>query len=331
MTALKARLHEVPKISLMDHVRNKLLNLDSDPAGFGNFAAYAPSPVNRQAVRAMSTLSDPVGGYLVGTDTRTQDFVAALGPVLLANRLGVPTIPGLVGNVVVPLGTAGAAAHWIGEFGAPNESNVTFGAASLRPHTVSALLPPVSRNLLVLGFKETVEPILHTLLAEANSAAIDAALFAGSGVDEEPMGILSTPGIDSRSGATFSLAIATAMLKVLEDANIPTEGAAWTIGPAAAEILRNRQKVSGQPVYLLGDDNKMCGRPAYVSASIPAGTILLGNFIDGVAIASWGPGFELLIDDKTKSMQGLVVFTSFAGIDIFVRRKKAFAIATGVN
>lgn len=334
MTALRAKLYreEPPKeeFSLLDYVRNKILDRDTGARNPGYFADYVPLPIFRN-VRALNVGSDPAGGYLVGTETRLQDFVAALGPVLLANRLGVPTMPGLIENVMIPLGMAGALGYWLGEGSPPPESDPTFGVATLRPHTVGALLPPVSRNLIMSAPKETVEPILQGLLALATGSAIDAALFAGTGVDGEPMGILSTSGIDSRSGAAFSLATATAMLKVLEDAHVPTENAAWVMGPAAAQTLRNREKVSGQPVYLLGDDNKMSGRPAYVSASIPAGKVLLGHFAEGAAIASWGPGMELLINDKTKSTQGLVLFNSFASIDIFVRRPEAFAIATGVN
>lgn len=349
MSALRAKMYEPPEtkpadFSLLAFVRHCLekdegiperryvsafnMRKDIENARIGE---YIPGRALGN-VRAMNIGTDTAGGYLVGDDTRADDFVTYLHPVLLAGRLGVPSWPGLVGNAVVPSGTIGATTYWLDEAGVvPESTDVAFGGAVLKPRTVGALLPLISRNLLLLGSRRSVEPILQALLKTAIASGVDGAFFAGSGADGQPLGVVNTPGIDTRSGATFALATATAMLKVLEDGNIATEGASWAMDPASAELLRKREKVSGQPVYLLGDDNRMCGRSAYVSASIPAATILLGNFTEGAAIPSWGPGVELIVDDKTRSKEGQVRLIGFASVDVFVRRTAAFAIATEVS
>jgi HK97 family phage major capsid protein len=350
MTALRAKLYEPERkeadFSLLAFIRHCLDKAEGGPerqyvSAFNlrkdvenaRIGEYIP-PRALGNVRAMNVTTDTAGGFLVAEDTRADDFVAYLFPVLLAGRLGVPSWPGLVGNAVVPAGTIGATPYWLDtEGGAPPESTtVAFGNAVLSPKTVGALLPLINRNLLLLGTRRSVEPILQALLKTAIASGVDGAFFAGSGSDGEPLGVLNTPGIDTRSGAAFALATATAMLKVLEDGSIATEGASWVMDPASAKLLRKREKgAAGNPVYLLGDDNKMAGRTAYVSASIPAGTILLGNFPEGAAIASWGPGVELIVDDKTRSKEGQVRLIGFASIDVFVRRTAAFAIATGVS
>jgi len=356
MTALKAKLIEPGSritfeppgrkeepFSLLHYVRHCLENGDEGRAErryvsslgmlknieIARIGEYIPP---RAIARDMNITTDPAGGYLVAENTRPDDFVAALGPVALANRLGVEVWPGLVGDAVVPKEDGSGLWYWLDTEGnAPDESPVSLGAAVLRTRTIGCLLPPVSRNLLLLGARRSTEPILKGMVRRALASGIDTALFAGSGVNGQPAGVLNTPGIDSRPGAGFSLSTGAGMIKVLEDGNVRTENAAWIASPDVAEILRKRPKISGGEVMMVGDDNLLMARPLYVTTSIPSGTILLGNFQEGVVLATWGPGIEILIDDKTRSKEGQVRIIGFASIDVFVRRTAAFAIATGVN
>jgi HK97 family phage major capsid protein len=307
------------------------LNLikDQENAKIGEF--IPPRAISDER-RDMNVTTDTAGGYLVAEDTRRDNFVAALGPVALVNRLGVEVWPGLIGNLAVPAEGSAPTIYWLDEGMDVPESDVALGGTVLRPRTVGCLLPPISRNLLVLGLRKSTEPILKGMVRRAVASGIDTAFFAGSGVDGQPLGILNVPGIDSRSGAAFALATATAMIRTLEDANIATEGAAWCASPDVAELLRKREKeTAGNAVYLLGDDNKMCGRPFFVTTSIPAGKIILGAWAEGAALPTWGPGIEVLVDDKTLSTKGQTRIIAFASIDVFVRRVEAFAIAEGLT
>ncbi|MCL5883797.1 MAG: phage major capsid protein [Deltaproteobacteria bacterium] len=350
MSALKARPYEPERkeadFSILGYLRHRLEGGDEGTPEARYVAAlnqmknieiarigdYLPGRALGN-VRAMNITTDSAGGFLVADEIRPDDFVHALGNVLLANRLGVETWPGLVGNVMVPSGASAAQHYWLGDDGtAPTESPVSFGGAGLKPHTVGALLPPISRNLVLLGARKSTERILQGMLRRAVASGIDTALFAGSGVDGQPSGILVTPGIDSADGTNFSRTKALARLKVLEDENVATENAAWVGPPGVAQALRGREQgAAGYPPFLLNDDNKMCGRPFYVTNAIPPGTLLLGNFPEGVVLPTWGPGPEIIIDDKTRSKEGQVRIVCLASVDIFVRRTACFALSTGVS
>ena len=282
--------------------------------------------------RALNIATDTAGGYLVEANVKADDFIFALGNVALANRHGVEVWPGQIGNLVVPTGTGAAVPYWLDTEGtAPEESPAVFGAVVCKPRTLGTLLPAINRNLLLLGTRKSTEPILQGMLRRAIASGIDKALFAGTGANGQPTGILNTPGIDSRSGANFSIETGAAMIRAIEDANIATEAAAWIASPDVAEILRKRPKVTGGEIMMTNDDNLMCARPLHVTSALPAGTLLLGNFSEGAAIPTWGPSVEILVDDKTRSKEGQVRIVAFASVDIFVRRTAAFALATGIS
>jgi len=269
------------------------------------------------------------GGYLVGDDTRNDIFTDYLRPFSVAGALGVQTIPRLSANILAPLFSAGSTGYWVGEGEAPTESTPTAGTVYLTPHRIAAFID-YTRQLLLQAVG--LEEILRRDLGGAFGAGVDAGMLNGSGTGNEPQGIIGTTGVGSVSGATFSVTIAASIVGTVEAANVPLTGpgVGWVMPPAVAEILRKREAATGSGFIV--NENKLLGFPVYVSTSMPAATILFGNFGAGVQIAQWGPdALDVLVNPYTGAHDGLVSIIANAYVDVFVRWPAAFCAATSVS
>ena len=230
---------------------------------------------------------------------------------------------------VLDEGTPELVAAWVAEGEAPSESTPTTGLVSLRPKRLAAFVD-YSRELLLQS--EDLEAVLRRDLAAAMAAALDAGLLAGSGTFSQPCGLLSVSGIASIDGASFSIATAASVIRTVEDGNVPLSGpgVGWVMPPAVAELLRKREAASGSG-FLIDGGGKMLSFPVYVTTSLPAGTILFGNFSGGVQVAQWGPGIDLLVNPYTGSKNRLISIVANAWCDICCRWPQAFCKCEGVN
>jgi len=94
------------------------------------------------------SVGDPTaGGFIVAQDYRGDLFVEALRAQSVAMQAGVRTLPGLQGNVTIPVQTGSATFSWIQEGANGVDSNLTFGAINLAPRTISGAVP-MTRRLL---------------------------------------------------------------------------------------------------------------------------------------------------------------------------------------
>ena len=291
------------------------------------YGEYVPARVLRDLGAAGAA---DAGGYLVGDDTRNDQFTDYLRPYSIAGALGVSTIPRLSANVNIPRFSAGSTGYWVAEGEAPTESSPTVGAVYLTPHRIAAF-NDYTRNLLLQAVG--LEEILRRDLAGAFGAGVDAAMLAGSGTENQPLGILNTTDVGSVSGTTFSITIGASIVAAVETANVPLSGTGvgWVMPPAVAEILRKREAATGNGGFII-NENRLLGFPVYVSTSMPAATILFGNFAGGVQVAQWGPNaLDVLVNPYTGSKDGLVSIVANAWLDVFVRWPAAFCKAVSVS
>jgi hypothetical protein len=181
---------------------------------------------------------------------------------------------------------------------------------------LSRMLPALTGPLA----EETATNTLLGLLA----VAVDTAALHGTGADGQPTGIENVSGVDSRTGASFALATATAMLKAIEDAN--GEATAWISSPGAASILRQRERATGSG--LLIEDGKMMGLPVLVTNAAASGYLFVGDFRELVVLSR---ALEILSNPYSQRKPGLIEVTLFHHLDIVVRHPAYFAVATAVT
>ncbi len=273
--------------------------------------------------RDMMTTSGSAGGYMVGVETI--GYSAALNRASMVDKLGVTRLAELRADTVIVTQATQHQTLWVAEGVAAAPTQGTLGAVSLTPKTAIAMVT-ASRQLLTqagAAGRQFIDAQLGVAVAET----IDAAIVGGSGVSGEPLGILSMEGVDTRTGASFDIAAAAAMLKVAEGYRAD-DSVAWLAGVDAAETLRKRPKVTGGE-RMLAEDGRMLGRPFHVSRSMPAAGLICAPW-SSVMLASWGAPL-LKTDPSAYFDSGAVRIGLFVMVDVAVERPSLIAAATNVS
>lgn len=282
------------------------------------------------------------GGNLVADNLLASSFIDLLRNRMMVRRMGATMLSGLVGDVSIPRQTGGATTYWVGEGGAPTESNLTVDQVAMSPKTVGAFTQFTRK--LMLQSSIDVEALVRVDLAMAIALAVDRAALHGSGSSNEPTGIAATTGIGSVVGGTNGAAPDWADVVDLETAvaqDNADEGAVGYLTNAKVRgTLKQTEKASGTAQFVWSDArladgmNVVNGYRAGVSnqvasdltkgtASGIASAIFFGNWAD-LMIGMWS-GLDILVDPFTNSTSGGTRVTALQDVDVAVRHPVSFS------
>lgn len=281
--------------------------------------------------RAVDTTAAP---ELVPTMHRPDQYVGALRNRLLARQLGVRVLDGLTGNVSIPKHGTGTSLGWVAEGGAVPESGMTFDNITLSPRHTGGRLE-MSRQLIQQS-SPAIEQLVRDDLAAMIAEQIDSAIINGSGISNEPKGILasigSNGGVQEGTLAELSNLEVQEMLELLELANLT--GAHWLGSPKVRTKLAVSLKESGLPGYLL-ENGRVADLPFYSTNQVPdasaiAGRLILGDFSE-VFLGIWSD-LDILVNPYAEPAysRGGVVVRAMATVDVALRRPEAFVVAEDV-
>ena len=261
------------------------------------------------------------GGYLVPTDHRADDFVAALRANMVVGQAGATYLTGLSGNVAIPTIATGTAVGWVAEGAAPTEGQPVFGQISLTPKNLVGYVE-MTRNLM-LQSSPAVETVVQQDITNALAVGMDAAALAGSGSSNQPTGILSTSGIGSvsfsSSGAPTFAEIVAIESEITAD-NAATTGMVYVTTPALNGYLKTATKDSGSGRFI-SEGGVVNGYSVLNTSSVTANNVILGNFSD-LIIAQFG-AIEVLT--QTAPSTGITTMALHMHTDIGVRHAQSFA------
>ena len=122
-----------------DEVAKKL---DRAPMGF-----FLPDEIvadayaKKRSERTLLAGNAPDGGYTVGSELLSSEFMELLRNNTKVVELGGRYISGLVGDVSIPRQLTGAAAYWVSETGSITQSSATFGQVVARPRRIGTSVP----------------------------------------------------------------------------------------------------------------------------------------------------------------------------------------------
>jgi len=321
----------------------------------------------REALAKLSTR----GATTLAADTSTkgQELVfTEPGPFIqfLYNRmrlkeLGAETISGLQGNIAFPKQTGRATGSWVAENPGSDvaDSNLTLAQVTMTPKTYQSSAS-YSRQLLAQAVID-IDNLVRMDLARDCALAIDSAGIAGTGLSDDPTGILHTPGVqnytvenDIGNGAKPGWDDITLMEELLEDANADQVGDfSWLTTPGMKGLFKRTPRllyapagattvnVTGDPIWT--DEDTIDGNESRSSNQVPknftVGTsdgspghpkchaLIVGVF-NSMINGLWGSGFELVVDPYRLKKQGLIELTTFILTDWAMRYPLAFAAAT---
>ena len=293
-------------------------------------SVYIPS----FALRSYDDTNATESGY--GNAFKEEKFFSYEGKLrgeMLAARLGVNFIDNLTGNLNIV--TGGADAAWVAEDVAATKAKPAYAKMTLSPKRLQ-VLQGVTYDLIHQNSK-SVDALIMADMVKAHAAALDAAIFAGSGSSGQPTGVLGRAGntvaIDTHGGPITYAKLVEMEQMVGEDNGLLDETLAYVSNAKVMGKLKTIPQVAGYPWYLL-NDGKVNGYPFYMSNALPSNltkstgsnlsAAIFGPFSQ-VICGTWGGGLQFIIDPYTAKASGVLEVTAIAYHDVAVRHADAFA------
>lgn len=281
------------------------------------------SAIESRAVNTTGTAPE-----LVPIIHRADQYIEPFRNSLLARRLGVRVLSGLSGNLSIPKHGTGTTVGWVAENAALPTGDMTFDGVTLAPKHAGGITEQ-SRQLIMQSSPD-IEQLVRDDLSFMLAQAIDSALIKGGGTNE-PVGVLSTSGIQTASLATLSWQNVLAMLQKLDIVN--ASAANIVASTKAKAKLAGTLKAAGIAGYIL-EGGKVGDLPAYFSNQVAekTGTPNTGRVIAGdwsqVMLGIWSE-VDILVNPfaETAYNKGNVLIRAMATVDAAVRHPEAFVVA----
>lgn len=300
-------------------------SLGKAPRGF-----FVPAEVQRamgaQSLQRQQVGDPTLGGFIVAQDYRGDLFVEALRAQSIAMQAGVRTLPGLQGNVTIPVQTGNATFAWIQEGANGTDSNLTFGAINMAPRTISGAVP-MTRRLLAQS-SPAIEMLVRQDLVTGAALALDDAIFEGTGHSGIPLGISNHAGINTTAVSTD--ASPTWAEIVSFESEIAADNAlggrmAYVTTPAIVGHCKTTSKDVGSGRFIL-EGNQLNGYPVYTSTQLTTSAIIFGDWSQ-IMVGLWGV-LDIKADESTLAASGGLVLRAFHDVDVGIRQAVAFCKGT---
>lgn len=282
--------------------------------------------------RAMATTPDASGGYLVPAPLSAKLIGLALNR-MQTRRAGVAFTPMDSKTLTVAKVKSIPAGAWLGE-NIPGEfEDMTFDAVTL---TAKKLMVLTSLSIELAEDGQNIEQVIENALAEALALEMDRAALVGSGVDEEPKGVINTTGIQeiAHGGTIENYDVFSQAYEQLQDENEEANALLWA--PKTAGVVDRLKDTLGQP---LKSPQSWENFKKYSTKQIP--TDLGTGSNESVAFLAdwrqllWGLRTDTRIEvtrtagDAFKA--GQVWIRAYLRGDVAIARPKAFLKITGIQ
>lgn len=223
-----------------------------------------------QTTATLSTLQQTQIQSLLVQPLEAESVFLASGPKIIDTN----------GPIRIPRIATGLSVGFVAEGGAIPETSVGLDEVTMLPSTLKSLkvLSRVTAEVL-RSSAVALDSILKTRLTTDTAAALDAALFSGTGTSNTIKGILNQTGV-----ATGTL-LATSSDSLLDGIGVARANEVkpnrWFISPADYLSIRKIKDTTGQ--YILQPDitadgaERLFGIPVTVTARIPTGKAVLAD------------------------------------------------------
>ena len=273
-------------------------------------------------IRAQNVGTAADGGALVANQHMDGSFIGLFRKRAALTRLGVRTLTGLSGNVTIPRQTSGGTAYWVGEGGAPAESQSGFDGLTLTPHTLAAAVPITRRAMLQTS--PDMEALVRDDLIKIMALELDRVGINGDADTDAPDGLLdhSITDVDfAAAGAPTWAEVVEMETKIAAD-DADVEGMKYAFNANMRGWLKSTPKVAGEAKFML-EGQELNGYGSVTSNNTPAAGLLFGNWMDFI-IGMWS-GLDLTVDTATLAASGGVHLRAFQDVDFGLRHDKSFS------
>lgn len=262
------------------------------------------------------------GGVLVDTDLRIDQFTDTLRNKAMIGRLGARVLSGLVGDIAIPRKTNGTNFYWLDEDEEPELSDFDFSTLNLSPKTIAGAIS-VTRKLRKQS-SMSVESLMRQDMIEGIAVAIDAAQLKGTGLNNQPLGLLNQTGLP---GLTYDTAVdwdhVVDMETMIANSNADESDMAYLTSPTQRGIAKKTQVFANTGERLWGADNTVNGYRAFATNQMPSDAWLHGDWSQ-IITALWGV-LDLNVDKATKAGTDALILRIFQDVDTQARRLESFS------
>ena len=262
-------------------------------------------------------------GGNIASGQQIQAVAAAVRPALVLEQMGAERIEvNAVGELLFPRWSGGSGG-WLSEGEASVSDAAAIASISATPKCAAARLG-MSRRLRNQA-REDLESAVLRELAECVAATLEGGFLTGTGTNEEPLGLIATPGIGT---ATFAAATPTwvelvDMVELLGDADGDLSAARWLLHPSdVSDLMKAQIDADGGETIMEWQDgaHRIAGLPVFSSRHLTEGKHLL---LDPSAVATvyFGPA-QVVLDEYSngKSLSGAAEICVFNFADLAVLR-----------
>lgn len=281
--------------------------------------------VPNEVLRRDLTVGNPTeGGNLVANELLAGSFIELLRNRMSMMQAGVTMLTGLQGNISVPRQASSATAYWVGEGGAPQESQQGIDQINMTPKTIGAFVD-YSRRLLLQSSID-VEGMVRADIALVIALELDRAAVYGTGSSSQPLGLVNTTGIGSQTitnAGTFAEYIG--METDVAVANADAGSMRYIINATTRGALKSTSIVGTEARFVYEND-EINGYPVIVSNQLQGNDCLFGDFSRFV-VGMWS-GLDLTVDPYAGATAGTVRIIALQDVDYAVRQPGSFCFGT---
>ena len=283
--------------------------------------------------RDMQATVFPSGGAVVPSILRPEIIELLRNEIFLA-QVGMRTLSGLTGNILIPRQDSPATAYSVSEIAAATLSQQTLSQVAMSPKRAVAQ-ERYSKQFLMQASPD-MEAFLRDDLFTVLALYLDYMGINGSGAGSQPLGIMQTPGIGSITfGGTPTYKQMVSMETTLRKANVRgalvyastpgTKGSLKTV----AEALTGATTIGGaQNAIWKGmaeGRGEVNGYEAIDTNQIPNDQVILGDFSQ-VIMGVWG-GLDVVVDPFTLAGNAEYQITVNTWYDFALRHPQAIIVS----
>ncbi len=290
--------------------------------------------IERRVLTTTTPASGP-GGNLIAEDYRAELFIDRLRAANVVRRLGARVLGGLTGgNVILPGLSKSVVAGWTAENAPFPVSDPEFNGTTLAPKHLG-VITELSRNMLQQTSPDA-EQLVRDDQAKVLAEGLDLAAIAGTGANNQPRGILNTPGIGSVSigtnGGALTYDAVADLIGAVDDANATGGNMAFLSNTKVRRAVGKMKDTAGNP---LGLPTVFQNTPAAFTSTVPGSLIkgtgtnlsalIYGDWSD-LIIAFWSE-LDVLVNPFAEGpySRGNVMVRTALTCDIGVRHPESFA------
>ncbi|MGD0258968.1 MAG: phage major capsid protein [Verrucomicrobiota bacterium] len=275
--------------------------------------------------RDMTAGEFPSGGAFV--PDAMQDGVPLLFNTSVCRRLGAVFITGLSSNFVKPRVTTSPTAQPLGEVAPVNPSNLLSDSDDIKPCRLSTQVS-ISKQWL-RQTEPGAEAYVRKLVSDAINTQLDYQLLFGQGGQDQPLGIMNTPGVQSTvygGPATFGALLSQE--QALSQSNIPEDSYAWALSPQTRARWKSLPKIpaTNYPRFLL-EDARAADWPVLSSNQLSGNHQSIMGAWQTLVILIWNSGLDMMLDRVTRAASGECVLTTHLWYNLLLLYPAGFIVS----